>query len=209
MSFWPMIRWPRLHVYGQQDPGFAVKLTRCQLPDGIHGDLDSLHDSVKSFYSKRDVSITRDSDQYTDDFEKVCKLIRQSHSTVTNLLILGSISGRLDHGLGLLSGMLREQTMSEKPLKPWLLSEQSISFILDPGANSLECGSEPRIFAPNIGLLPIYGPACITTRGLEWDVENWHTRMGGPVSTSNHIMSDVVDIITDVRILCTIELREL
>jgi thiamine pyrophosphokinase len=61
------------------------------------------------------------------------------------------------------------------------------------------------IFTRNIGILPIYSPAVITTKGLEWDVTNWETQMGGMVSTSNHVMGDTVEVETDVVVLFTIE----
>jgi thiamine pyrophosphokinase len=40
---------------------------------------------------------------------------------------------------------------------------------------------------------------------LEWDVQEWHTQMGGQVSTSNHIVKDQVTISTDAEVLFTVE----
>ena len=57
----------------------------------------------------------------------------------------------------------------------------------------------------NIGILPIYGPAHITTKGLEWDVEDWPTQMGGQISTSNHIVRDTITVATDVEVFFTVE----
>jgi thiamine pyrophosphokinase len=61
------------------------------------------------------------------------------------------------------------------------------------------------LFTENLGLVPVYGPATISTTGLEWDVEAWHTQMGGQVSTSNHVKADKVEVETDKPILFTIE----
>jgi len=44
--------------------------TIIQLPTHIHGDLDSIHPSVRDFYTTRGVAITRDPDQYSTDFGK-------------------------------------------------------------------------------------------------------------------------------------------
>jgi thiamine pyrophosphokinase len=56
-----------------------------------------------------------------------------------------------------------------------------------------------------MGILPLYSPAVITTHGLEWDITDWDTRMGGQVSTSNHVVGDRVDVETDAVVLFTIE----
>jgi thiamine pyrophosphokinase len=57
----------------------------------------------------------------------------------------------------------------------------------------------------NVGILPIYGPALISTKGLEWDVEDWETEMGGQVSSSNHIVADQISITTNREVLFTVE----
>jgi hypothetical protein len=51
----------------------------------------------------------------------------------------------------------------------------------------------------------------ISTKGFEWDVQDWRTEMGGQVSTSNHVvdMSKGVEIETDHPVLFTIELADL
>lgn len=61
------------------------------------------------------------------------------------------------------------------------------------------------LITPNVGILPVYGPARITTHGLEWDVEDWPTHMGGQVSTSNHIVEDQIIVETDNEVLFTVE----
>jgi thiamine pyrophosphokinase len=80
------------------------------------------------------------------------------------------------------------------------LRNNQISSKLTSGQNN--------IFTPNIGILPIYSPAVISTRGLEWDITDWATQMGGMVSTSNHIMGDKVEVETDVVVLFTIEIAQ-
>jgi len=166
--------------------------------------------------------------------------------TITTILILGSISGRLDQGLGLLHEMAREQA-AHPAQKLVLVSECGVSFILEAGWTSIilfprpvvlspssvgitaitaagssstdvndennvgenenenEEGSgrggnwKPKskgaIFHPNVGILPIYGPATISTTGLEWDVRNWETQMGVQVSTSNHVVGGRVEVV--------------
>lgn len=86
----------------------------------------------------------------------------------------------------------------------YLLSEQSLSFVLAKGLNKIELTKET--FAENVGIIPITGPAVISTKGLEWDVHDWQTEFGGQMSTSNHLRSEMIEINTTTRVLFTVEL---
>ena len=152
------------------------------------------------------VQISRDVDQYSTDFEKsLQKISREAFAaSLEDVLILGSLGGRVDQGLGLLHEMIREQ--AKRPhLRLWLFSESSVSFILRSRDSVIRGLKESQEFTPNVGLIPIYGPAVITTTGLEWDVKNWATRMGTRVSTSNHVKFDEVHVETSAPILFTVE----
>jgi len=147
----------------------------------------------------------------------------QNTTNDIDLLVFGTLSGRIDHGIGLLHEMLREQRPStsvllsslrrlhrnpqtsypspstttpensrsdpkrpDPTLRLTLVSESSLSFLLPPrSTNTITHHS--GYLAPIIGILPVYGPSRISTRGLFWDVQSWETRMGGMVSTSNQI----------------------
>lgn len=130
-----------------------------------------------------------------------------------DIIILSTLAGRVDQGLGLLHELYREShrkpqqtTQPQLPVRLWLLSEQSLSFLLPPGKSIIKTLSSTQgIFTKNIGILPIYGAAVISTRGLEWDVQNWETEMGGMVSTSNHVLGDEVVVVTDRVVLFTVE----
>jgi thiamine pyrophosphokinase len=123
-----------------------------------------------------------------------------------DIIILSTLAGRVDQGLGLLHEFLRESTRSNSPVRLWLLSEQSLSFLLHPGTSTItSLDSANGIFTKNVGILPIYGAATISTNGMEWDVKDWKTEMGGIVSTSNHVLGDKVEVETDHVVLFTIE----
>jgi thiamine pyrophosphokinase len=177
-----------------------------QLPDSIHGDLDSLRDDVREYYAALGVKVTQDPDQYSTDFGKAMHQIslRHSHSSQREVLILGSLAGRVDQGLGLLHEMIREERR-DRMLRLWLVTETSISFILKSGNNVIDTGLSSGVFTKHTGLVPVYGPATITTSGLEWDVKDWETSMGTQVSTSNHILEDEVHVHTTAPILFTAE----
>ncbi|KAF2639493.1 thiamine pyrophosphokinase [Massarina eburnea CBS 473.64] len=176
------------------------------LPSSIHGDLDSLRDDVRAYYMDRGVEISQDHDQYSTDFAKTMHKIssRRSPSSSRIIFILGSLAGRVDQGLGLLHEMIREET-HDINLQTWLFSESNLSFILKSNHNFVRGLLASKLFTENVGLVPVYGPATITTSGLEWDVDNWATQMGHQVSTSNHVKADEVHIQTDAPILFTIE----
>lgn len=109
----------------------------------------------------------------------------------------------------------------------YLVSEESITFIIQTGKNIIHTPATRRadittespkkrkrdevdepvyFFEENIGIIPLSAPASITTKGFEWDVEKWHTEIGGQISTSNHIRADKVEVETSVPVLFTVEL---
>jgi thiamine pyrophosphokinase len=175
-----------------------------------------------------------------------------SYSTL-EIVILGGLGGRVDqafsqiHHLYLMTQNqreIREANQASADNKGnesaaggnlYLVSEESITFILQQGKNIIRTpatkradiaealepqadGSESRkrkrdqeseyFFEENIGIIPISAPASITTRGFEWDVQDWHTEIGGQISTSNHIRADTVEVETSVPVLFTVELAE-
>ncbi|KAF9693062.1 hypothetical protein EKO04_008887 [Ascochyta lentis] len=176
------------------------------LPSIIHGDLDSLRDDVRSYYESHDVEVSRDGDQYSTDFGKTMSKIsaRDNAASQKDVLILGTLAGRVDQGLGLLHEMTREETKHPN-LRLWLFSESSLSIILRSRRTIVRNMLSSGLFTENLGLVPVYGPATISTAGLEWDVKDWPTQMGGQVSTSNHVKADEVHVETDHPILFTIE----
>lgn len=150
--------------------------------------------------------MSQDHDQYSTDFGKTMqKISSRSHSSsAKDVLVLGTLAGRVDQGLGLLHEMIREET-KHPLLRLWLFSEISLSFILKSGHHVIRGLQSSGLFTENIGLLPVWGPSTISTEGLEWDVKDWYSHMGGQVSTSNHVKADEVRVVTDAPILFTIE----
>ncbi|KAJ5176535.1 uncharacterized protein N7482_002412 [Penicillium canariense] len=193
--------------------------------------------------------------------EGAAKSMLPSQSAL-EIVILGGLGGRVDqafsqiHHLYMMTQTQRElreaqqtrprdDTQNGKPAAGgnlYLVSEESITFILQEGKNIIhtpatnrpdtdpaadqdsiskendppvkrkreqEPGAEPEyFFEENIGIIPLSAPASITTKGFEWDVENWHTEIGGQISTSNHIRADKVEVSTSVPVLFTVELAE-
>lgn len=133
--------------------------------------------------------------------------ISSKHASTTSqreTLILGTLAGRVDQGLGLLHEMIREETR-DPLLRLWLFSESSLSFILRSTHNVIRGTTSSGLFTENVGLVPVFGPAIITTSGLEWDVMDWETQMGHQVSTSNHIVAEEIHVQASAPILFTVE----
>ena len=178
---------------------------RNALPDVIHGDLDSLDDTVRKRYTQIGVEISKDPDQYSTDFGKAVKKVIERVPNIRDVLVLGSIGGRVDQGIGLLGEFYREQKTRHSDVRFWLFSEASISTILQPGSTFIHTPVSEGLITRNIGILPVYGPAVISTNGLEWDVRDWPTEMGGQMSTSNHIVEDCITVRTNEYVLFTVE----
>ena len=175
----------------------------------VIGDLDSISDKAREFYSARGVKILKDPCQESTDFGKglgqLLSVLEPDGSGHRDILILGSISGRVDQGLGLLHEILRETTNNEN-LRLWLFSEQNVSFVLSKGHHTIETPLRTNALDYHFGVIPVYGPAVISTEGLRWDSKDWDTRMGLRVSTSNHVIAEAVQIVTTSEVLVTIEL---
>lgn len=161
---------------------------------------------MRAYYESRGVEVLRDGDQYSTDFGKTMSKISARHHAASqkDVLILGTLAGRVDQGLGLLHEMTREESKHPN-LRLWLFSESSLSIILRSKRTVVRNLQSSRLFTENMGLVPVYGPATISTAGLEWDVKDWFTQIGGQVSTSNHVKADEVWVETDRPILFTIE----
>ena len=186
---------------------------KTRLPDAIVGDLDSLGKHVSEHYQSKGVKVIKDPDQYSTDFTKCLIWIRdvwrnatRSGDDTLDVVVLGGLGGRVDQGFSQIHHLYmasNDPTMLKGRL--YLLSEQSLSFILENGVNNISL--KPGYFEENIGIIPMLGRTNITTKGLEWDVRDWPTEFGGQMSTSNHIRSENIEIAFDGhRPLCTIEL---
>ena len=186
-----------------------------RLPNAIIGDIDSLSKPVGDHYQAHGVRVINDPDQYSTDFTKCLKWIRawsreqdNSEDAGMDVVVLGGLGGRVDQGFSQIHHLY--MAVNDVELlkgRIYLLSEQSLTFVLANGENHIHL--EPGFFAENIGIIPVLGRTLITTRGLEWDVEDWPTEFGGQVSTSNHIRSDKIEIAYQgPRPLFTMELDE-
>lgn len=189
----------------------------CWLPqDNLHtiiGDLDSLRDNIRSYFESPPLQtkIIHDPDQYSTDFGKAVRHLRNTHTGPVDIVALGGLGGRVDQGLSQLHHLYLFQKEPGYPQgRVFLVSEESITFLLKTGSHSIRVRDGGKeTFGKHVGIIPIREPSRITTKGLEWDVEDWETEFGGQLSTSNHILPDtrVVEIHTTKDVLFTIALK--
>lgn len=185
-----------------------------RLPDAIIGDLDSVSKDTLGYYQKRGVAVVEDPDQYSTDFTKCLKWMRQKfdkehgQQSELDILVMGGLGGRVDQGFSQIHHLYM---VLDKPelLRGdiYLLSEQSMTFVLEQGVNEIHVGRE--VFAECCGVVPVAGKTTISMTGFEWDVKDWVTEFGGQMSTSQHLKSDLVKVQVDgPRPLFTLELAK-
>jgi thiamine pyrophosphokinase len=195
-------------------------LNTLQFLEIICGDLDSLQDVVREYFLERHTKIVHDGDQYSTDFTKCIKYLREvvfsgNEVQTPDILCFGGLGGRVDQGMSQLHHLLMFQQDGYQEGRVYLLSTEAITFVLKAGKHRVHVkdglssmGNQVgSALGKHIGILPIKGPAKITTKGLEWDVSDWLTQFGGQVSTSNHVKDDVVEIFTTDDVLFTIDLN--
>ncbi len=180
------------------------------------GDLDSLKDDVRDFFQDAGrTQIVRVPDQDSTDFTKALRWLKE-HATRkskdrVDVVVFGGLGGRVDQGFSIIHHLFKAVNDEELLTGDiYLLSEQSLSFVLEKGHNLIHdlAPGVNHVFQETVGIIPVAGPAVISTKGLEWDVKEWKTELGGQLSTSNHIKADVVEIEASDRVLFTIELAD-
>lgn len=200
----------RLMAYDRLNPDLARRL-----PDAVVGDLDSVSPEALRYYEGQGIRIAKDEDQYSTDFNKSLMWMREEWGKVKgarpeqlDVVVMGGLGGRVDQGFSQIHHLYR--AMRNPDLLRgviYLLSEQGLTFALADGLNEIHVND--TVFAENVGIIPVLGPTCISTSGFEWDVDDWPTELGGQLSTSNHIRSDLVTVtVHGSRPLFTLELAK-
>ncbi|CAN8102864.1 unnamed protein product [Discula destructiva] len=192
--------------------------------DVIIGDLDSLTQTTREYFTSRQkpAQIIHDPDQYSTDFGKAVTHIRSSTASppgqeAVDIVAMGGLGGRVDQGLSQLHHLYLYQTdPSYADGRMFLVSGESLTFLLKAGKHRIHVREKNAsgdvlddVFDKYVGIVPMKEPSAISTKGLEWDVEDWKTEFGGMVSTSNHVLpeTEVVEVVTTKDVLFTIALK--
>lgn len=181
--------------------------------NAIIGDLDSVTDTVRDFYASQanPALVVHLVDQESTDFNKSVAWIRKEYPSGMDIVALGGLGGRVDQGIRQLHEIyLMQKDPAYSSGRLYLLSGSSLTFLLKSGKHLIHVQEEgeKRVFAKHVGIIPLLEPSQITTKGLQWDVTDWATSMGGPMSTSNHILPDTrcIEIETTKDVLFTVAL---
>ena len=124
-----------------------------------------------------------------------------------DIVVLGGLDGRADQAFSQIHHLYAANELESAYIgKTYLITANSIMFLLEKGCNVIKTPVGPGLLAESVGIIPIGRPSAITTRGLEWDVTEWPTEFGEQISTSNHIKREAVHITTSNRVLFTVAL---
>lgn len=178
-------------------------------PNAICGDMDSVRPEVEKHYRELGTQIVKDPDQYSTDLKKSLRHINERFADETRthsyeIALIGGLGGRADQAFSVLHQM---HSNYEDPLMNndiYLVAPESIIFLLEKGPNKIHTPIDTRFLNKYVGIIPLGRPSIISTHGLEWDVQDWHTEFGTQVSTSNHVMNDVIGVQTTERVFFTI-----
>ena len=165
------------------------------------------------------MKIVKDPDQYSTDLTKCLKYIgdllartedeHESSQRGVDVAIFGSLGGRADQAFSQLHHLYTySQDFPSMIRDLYLITAQSVMFLLEKGQNRVHAPVGPAHFTENVGIIPIGRPSVITTHGLEWDVTDWSTEFGAQMSTSNHIRAEIVEVDTSERVLFTLEIAK-
>lgn len=156
-----------------------------------------------------------DKAQDSTDFGKAINIARSEYPDGIDIVALGGIGGRVDQGLSQLHHLyLFQKEPSYAKGRIYLFSGSSLTFLLKAGKHRIQVREEDGesfTFGKHVGIIPLREVSRITTKGLEWDVTDWETQMGGNLSTSNHVLPETrwVEVQTTTDVLFTIALGDL
>ncbi|CAM9438936.1 unnamed protein product [Ectocarpus sp. 12 AP-2014] len=199
------------------------------VPDIIVGDLDSLRPEVARFYEGLGSEIKLRDDEDHCDFEKCLLEVESRLSSPVpspeaggsggsgggsggggsapcgaTVVGLGAFGGRFDHEMQAVS-LLHAYTSRFHRLV--LMGAGNVAFLLQPGL-SHAVQPDSRFEGPTVGLLPVGGPClAVTTEGLRWNLDGRGLEFGVCVSSSNHVVGDVVRVVTDAPLVWTAEFK--
>ncbi|KAH3661662.1 hypothetical protein OGAPHI_006512 [Ogataea philodendri] len=108
--------------------------------------------------------------------------------------LLGSIGGRFDQTLQTTAQLLKYHTTIPN-FRFIMRNNEYDEYILFVPAGQTFVALPQREKTPSgrlqiVGLLPLYGPVRLSTKGLKWDVTDWESSMAGSISSSNAQVGD-------------------
>ena len=172
------------------------------IPHAIVGDLDSVHDDVlESFVSKGTQKILIE-DQNDNDFHKALTYLLDMQTESKYIICWGAFGDRFDHemqGLNVLYKFKMQYDSLHPTKRMMLMTGNNFAMVLDPGKHHIKCA---ELQGPVCSLIPLYSKATVSTRGLQYNMDNQVLQFGGLISSSNGFVDkENVEIETDELVL--------
>ena len=139
-------------------------------------------------------------DQNSTDLQKSLGHIGLSKA---NAVLYGSLGGRVDQALSQLH-QLYSLMQTDAICDVFLITGDSLVMVLEEGAHQIEAPVCKGGFSKYAGIVPLTGPSNVTTTGFEWNLNGEELEFGKFVSTSNHIVSNEIGIITSAPVILTL-----
>jgi len=176
------------------------------LPDVIVGDFDSIRPEVHQAYLNQRVKFIQDNDLYATDLMKAIQTIHDLKEKTPkdeySLIILGGLSGRLDHTIHTLA-YLHKIRKNRKQV--FVATDDNVGWVLDSGQHDITL--DRTFLGKTCGLLPVgVNKTILSTKGLEWNQTDSESSFDTEISTSNWLASDHIWIKTTEPIWWTVEL---
>lgn len=175
-------------------------------PDAVVGDMDSASPAVLRTFAARGAKILdQHEDQDSTDFEKALRVVI-ARGGCERVYVLGEaagVDGRLDHLFATLCVMVAFQHRLRITV---VGGECALQMVPEPTDGILRSvHSLQAIPGCHCGLVPIGRPCrAVTTRGLEYDMDETPMAYGGLVSACNIARAGVIQVTTADPLLWTI-----
>lgn len=151
----------------------------------IVGDLDSITATSKKYFLDLHTEIEHDPDQYSDDFEKTLKSLRESYDGAVR--VLGLSGKRMDHTLTNLS-VLRRATLWFEDIRA--IDDHLEHFFLVEGRSKFE--SADMALDSIVSLTPFGSAYGVRTEGLLYPITDEDMHVGEREGLSNRVTGSPV-----------------
>ncbi len=157
-------------------------------PQAVIGDLDSISPQARLRLAGRLFPVE---EQVTTDFDKALR-----HIAAPFVLGLGFMGGRADHGLAVLSALVRHSDR-----RCLILSGSDVTFLSPPNLSlRLPIGCRMSLFP--------MGPVSGESRGLRWPIAGLQFAPDGMIGTSNEVCAPEVHLSFDAaKMLVIVPIR--
>ena len=163
-------------------------------PTHVVGDMDSRGDTAVL----DGVSVVRVGCQDTTDFEKCLAYIENTLGYTGDVVTGFALGGRLDHE----HTNFRVALNRRRGCRVVLVGDGQVACPLQAGTTVVE---REGMGAAPVALLPLLGPATVSTSGLRWDLEGAVLGYGAEYAwtSSNEFAEEEATVVTDVPLLWT------